>query len=570
MSVSPLTTDIALAPADPSRTASASSAFATTAAAYGARVREVTRRGRSRWTSAIGGGGSVENVTPSAGRLTAPARKPPDAHSATCTAQSHRPGSPNSRVPSSGSMIHTRSLIEPPRILQTLLGEHGVVGADPGQLVGQEALAGGVAAVHHLPRVGTAADQVLTHGEQPAAGFVGQPGRQRGVRLRLRRSDGGFGRHRPQEATVRPMQPADGPPTDHRGSRRLGPVEQWVWYLVAGVSYVGLGIYHKWLLNWFVGPAWLVAVVVIGPWLTDQVWARLRPGGDIRPPVTIEDRRELGRPPVRDLRRPSPSPEEDAREGQLLGDLPRRLHARLPVQVLGLRDHDRRDALRVRRAAPVAPRVAGDGAHPHALPGRAVAAGFWLWKRNRAFTVGYLLGFAAHVLTDVNDSVGTMLLFPFMTINWTVQTWAYAATVEGGKYLDAAAYYSSLGLVMDVFWLVVVLLSWRVLTREYWRTQIVPADPRVVGVVRPLLARTWAARPVPVDLLLWGVPDDRLGDLGPSRRRARDRRGATGRVPVRLLMDRAVVADRPVPAPRQPVDRRAGDAGAARRWSTGW
>jgi hypothetical protein len=75
--------------------------------------------------------------------------------------------------------------------------------------------------------------------------------------------------------------------------------------------------------------------------------------------------------------------------------------------------------------------------------------------------------------------VGTMLLFPFSTDSWTINTWAYAATVDGGKYLDAAAYYSSLGLVMDLFWLVVVLASWRVLTREFWRTQVVPADPHV-------------------------------------------------------------------------------------------
>lgn len=101
----------------------------------------------------------------------------------------------------------------------------------------------------------------------------------------------------------------------------------------------------------------------------------------------------------------------------------------------------------------------------------------WAWKRNRAWTIGYLLGFAAHALTDVNDSVGTMLLFPFSTLNWSLHTWAYAATVSGGKYLDAAAYYSSLGLVMDLFWLGVVLASWRVLTREYWRTNVVPADP---------------------------------------------------------------------------------------------
>ena len=111
--------------------------------------------------------------------------------------------------------------------------------------------------------------------------------------------------------------------------------------------------------------------------------------------------------------------------------------------------------------------------------GILLAGAFWLWKRNRAFTIGYLLGYAAHALTDVNDSVGTILLFPFSTMNWSVQTWAYAATIEGGKYLDAAAYYSSLGLAMDLFWLAVVLVSWRVLTRDYWRTQIVPADVRV-------------------------------------------------------------------------------------------
>ena len=103
----------------------------------------------------------------------------------------------------------------------------------------------------------------------------------------------------------------------------------------------------------------------------------------------------------------------------------------------------------------------------------------WAWKRNRAFTVGYLLGFAAHALTDINDSVGTMLLFPVTALNWTMQTWAYAATIDGGKYLDAAAYYSSLGLAMDLFWLVVVLFSWRVLTRDYWRTTVVPPDARV-------------------------------------------------------------------------------------------
>ena len=178
--------------------------------------------------------------------------------------------------------------------------------------------------------------------------------------------------------------------------------------------------------------------------------------------------------------------------------------------------------------------------------------------------MGYILGFAAHALTDVNDSVGTMLLFPFTTLNWTMETWAYAATKDGGKYLDAAAYYSSLGLVMDLFWLVVVLFSWRVLTREYWRTQIVPADPHIwswlgqrlperallalyratffYGVCRLLAWTGWAhvfATPV-----IEGVKRHRL--------------------PVRPVVDGAVVARRAVAPARPRADRAPGDAGPAR------
>ncbi len=110
--------------------------------------------------------------------------------------------------------------------------------------------------------------------------------------------------------------------------------------------------------------------------------------------------------------------------------------------------------------------------------GAIVAAAMWFWKHNPAWAIGYMLGFAAHALTDINDSIGTMLLFPFSAHNWSIGTWAYAATIEGGKYFDGAAYYSSLGFVMDTFWLVVVLASWRCLTRDYWRTRIVPPDAR--------------------------------------------------------------------------------------------
>lgn len=111
--------------------------------------------------------------------------------------------------------------------------------------------------------------------------------------------------------------------------------------------------------------------------------------------------------------------------------------------------------------------------------GLLFATVFWLLTKNRAWTLGLILGVSAHAIVDINDSVGAMLAFPVSTENFSIGTWAYAATVEGGKYLDAAAYYSSLGFVMDSIWLCIALLSWRVLTVDYWRNTIVPADPRV-------------------------------------------------------------------------------------------
>src|SRR5204862_7987876 len=53
------------------------------------------------------GGQSLERVQPSRGRATAPTAAWPSMARATCTAQSSR-RSANSRVPSSGSTIHTR------------------------------------------------------------------------------------------------------------------------------------------------------------------------------------------------------------------------------------------------------------------------------------------------------------------------------------------------------------------------------------------------------------------------------------------------------------------------------
>jgi membrane-bound metal-dependent hydrolase YbcI (DUF457 family) len=98
----------------------------------------------------------------------------------------------------------------------------------------------------------------------------------------------------------------------------------------------------------------------------------------------------------------------------------------------------------------------------------------WL-TRSRAWALGLLIGQWAHALTDICDSVGTMLFFPFSQQHYTIGMWAYAA--QQGKYGDADAYYSSLGGVWDVFWIALVLVSWKVLTREFFFTRVVPDDP---------------------------------------------------------------------------------------------
>jgi len=112
----------------------------------------------------------------------------------------------------------------------------------------------------------------------------------------------------------------------------------------------------------------------------------------------------------------------------------------------------------------------------HSLTFGLLVSALVAWRaRNRSWALGILIGHSAHVLTDVNDSVGTMLFFPFSTVHFSTGMWAYAATE--GRHGDAAAYYSSLGGVWDVLWLGIVLLSWRVLSADYFRTNVAPVDP---------------------------------------------------------------------------------------------
>lgn len=65
---------------------------------------------------------------------------------------------------------------------------------------------------------------------------------------------------------------------DHLGQRRLSLRETWVWYLVAFVSYVLVGMEEKWLLTWFLGPLWLITTVWFGPIVWDAVRGRGKAG----------------------------------------------------------------------------------------------------------------------------------------------------------------------------------------------------------------------------------------------------------------------------------------------------
>lgn len=100
--------------------------------------------------------------------------------------------------------------------------------------------------------------------------------------------------------------------------------------------------------------------------------------------------------------------------------------------------------------------------------------------RSRGWALGVLIGQWAHVLTDVSDTAGVMLFFPFSTEPVTISMWKHAAAE--GRYGDAAAYYSSLGWAWDLFWLAMALgFAWRTLRRDYFREVVVSADPRVWG-----------------------------------------------------------------------------------------
>jgi hypothetical protein len=80
------------------------------------------------------------------------------------------------------------------------------------------------------------------------------------------------------------MSPPDVPPTPPMSTPTGGAGNpSWytrrvelVLYLLAGVTYVGFGMFHKFLLNWIIGPIWLVAWVWLVPELIDSIRRRPR------------------------------------------------------------------------------------------------------------------------------------------------------------------------------------------------------------------------------------------------------------------------------------------------------
>jgi len=107
--------------------------------------------------------------------------------------------------------------------------------------------------------------------------------------------------------------------------------------------------------------------------------------------------------------------------------------------------------------------------------GVVVALVIVLLTRRRIWGFSFLVGQWSHALTDMGDTVGTMLFFPFATQQFSVDAWAYAG--QTGRFTDAGAYFSGLGFVWDGVWVVYGAISWRVLTRSYFRDVVLPVDP---------------------------------------------------------------------------------------------
>ena len=131
-----------------------------------------------------------------------------------------------------------------------------------------------------------------------------------------------------------------------------------------------------------------------------------------------------------------------------------------------------------------------------------------------------------------------MLLFPW-TFHFHLDAWAYAG--QTGRMTDAAAYFSGLGGMWDLVWIVYGLYSWRVLTSAYFDNYIYRADAFWPWLNR-LIPRGALLDALPRRVLLRHLTLDRVDDLG-----ARD-----PPLPVRPQLGRAALGARGAPVRRRP------------------
>jgi membrane-bound metal-dependent hydrolase YbcI (DUF457 family) len=98
--------------------------------------------------------------------------------------------------------------------------------------------------------------------------------------------------------------------------------------------------------------------------------------------------------------------------------------------------------------------------------------------RSRVLAFSFLIGQWLHVTSDMLDSVGVMAMFPFSTVHVSTDTYAYAG--ELGRLSDAHAYYTSLGGICDLLFVMLLIPYWRVLTRGYFDREVITSDPAFI------------------------------------------------------------------------------------------
>jgi len=108
------------------------------------------------------------------------------------------------------------------------------------------------------------------------------------------------------------------------------------------------------------------------------------------------------------------------------------------------------------------------------LFGVVIALIILLLTRRNIWAFSFMIGQWSHALTDMGDTVGTMLFFPW-TQHFAIGAWQYAGQI--GRFNDAGAYFSGPGFVWDGIWIVLASFGWQVLTRSYFEETVAAGDP---------------------------------------------------------------------------------------------